>query len=111
MESILTLVLAVAIAIERLVEVVKPLYLKIKNYITKRDDGECTKTEKIIISIATGVILCLIGGIGLDISNVPVAIARILCGLAASLGSNAIHALLNLIVAFKDAAENIKSGE
>lgn len=108
-ESILTIVLAVAIAIERLVEVIKPLYLKVKNYITKRNDSECTKTEKIIISIATGVVLCLIGGIGLDIPAIPIIVSQILCGLAASIGSNAIHAILGLIVAFKDAAEKIKS--
>ncbi|MEN6313269.1 MAG: hypothetical protein ABFD25_03355 [Clostridiaceae bacterium] len=107
-ESVLTLVLAVAIAIERLVEVIKPLYLKIKNYFGKYI--ECSKTEKIIMSVLVGPTLCIISGIGIDIPGIaePVIVRAILTGLFASIGSNVIHTLLSLVVAFKDAAEGIK---
>lgn len=105
-ESVLTLVLAAAIATERLVEVIKPLYLKVKNYFGKYI--ECSKTEKIIMSVLAGPILCIIAGIGIDIPGVSTLVQAILTGLFASIGSNVIHTLLSLVVAFKDAAEGIK---
>lgn len=111
METISAIVLAVAIAVERLVEVVKPLYLRVKNTILKREYRECTKTEKIIMTVLIGPVLCIIGGIGLDIAGIPVAASQILCGLVASIGSNVIHTILNLIIAFKDAAEGLKPKE
>lgn len=105
-KSILTVLLAVAIATERLLEVIKPLYLKIKNYFGSYT--ECTKSEKIIMSVVTGPLLCIIAGIGIDIPGVSHIVQAILTGLFASIGSNVIHSLLSLVVAFKDAAERIK---
>ena len=109
-ETVLTIILAVAIAVERLVEVVKPLYLRVKNTILKREYRECTKTEKIIMTVLIGPVLCIISGIGIDIPGItePVIVQAILTGLFASIGSNVIHTLLGLVVAFKDAAEGIK---
>lgn len=108
--TVLTVILAVAIATERLVEVVKPLYLKLKNRFAKTVFIECTKTEKIIMSVLIGPALCIVSGIGIDIPGIaePVIVQAILTGLFASIGSNVIHALLGLVVAFKDAAEGIK---
>jgi hypothetical protein len=107
-ETVLTIVLAVAIATERLVEVVKPLYLKLKNKFGSF--AECTKAEKIIMTVLISPVLCIISGIGIDIPGItePVIVQAILTGLFASIGSNVIHTLLGLVVAFKDAAEGIK---
>jgi hypothetical protein len=108
MENILTIVLAVAIATERFVEVVKSIYLKIKNHFGSFE--ECTKAEKIIMSVLVGPALCIVSGIGIDIPGIaePVIVQAIFTGLFASIGSNVIHTLLGLVVAFKDAAESIK---
>lgn len=111
MEAVFTVILAVAIAVERLVEVVKPLYLKAKNLLLKRNDEECTKTEKIVMTVLIGPVLCIIGEISISISGFPAIVQQVLCGLVASIGSNAIHAILGLIVAFKDAAESLKKDE
>lgn len=110
--TILTIVLAVAVATERVVEIIKPLYLSIKKHFCKLAD-ECTKTEKIIMSVLTGPMLCIIGGIGIDIPGIaePAIVQAILTGLFASIGSNAIHTILSLVVAFKDAAEGIKDSQ
>lgn len=110
-ESVLAIVLAVAIAVERIVEVIKPLYLRAKNAVLKRNDEECTRTEKIIMTVLVGPILCIIGGVGISISGISATVQQILCGLIASIGSNVIHTLLNIIVAFKNAAEGLSNRE
>jgi len=104
-ESVLANVLAVAIAVERLVEVIKPFYLKAKNAFLKHNDEECTKTEKIIMTVLVGPFICIVGGVGINISGVSAVGQQVLCGLIASIGSNVIHTLLNIVVAFKDIAE------
>ena len=110
-ETVLTLVLAAAVAIERVVEVIKPLYLKVKRLFTKRDDIECTKTEKIVISVFAGPILCIVGGVKFDIPELSVIAQQVLIGLFASIGSNAIHALLSIVLAFKNGAEGLKKSK
>ena len=107
-ESILALVLAVAIATERVVEVIKPLYLKVKNFFAKGTYLECDKTEKIIMSVLAGPAICVILNIGISISGVPVVAQSILLGLFASVGSNAIHLVITTLTALKDATEGIK---
>jgi hypothetical protein len=107
-ESILALVLAVAIATERVVEVIKPLYLKVKNFFAKGTYLECDKTEKIIMSVLAGPVICVILNIGINISGVPIIAQSILLGLFASVGSNAIHLIITTLTALKDATEGIK---
>lgn len=108
LESILSIVLAVAIATERVVEIIKPLYLRAKNVILKRNDEECTKTEKIIMSVLTGPAICLILGMTADIPEIPTVVQSILLGLFASVGSNVIHTIISTITALKDATEGLK---
>jgi hypothetical protein len=110
-ESVLTIVLAVAIATERVVEVIKPLYLKVKNFFTKKncvEYAECDKTEKIIMSVLAGPVICIVLGIGIDVSGIPVIVQSILLGLFASVGSNAIHLIITALTALKDATEGLK---
>jgi len=107
-ESIMFIILSVAVATERLTEVVKPLYLKVKNTITKKQDAECNKIEKTIMAIAIGVVLALISQVDLGVANIPVIFQQITMGLFASLGSGFIHTIINLLQAFKEQAENIK---
>lgn len=106
----LTIILAVAIAVERVIEVIKPLYLQVKNKLFGKEYPECSKTEKIVMTILLGPVMCIIAQVGIDIPKVNEAavIQYILAGLLASTGSNVIHALLNIVVALKDAAEGIK---
>lgn len=108
--TVLTIILAVAIAVERVIEVIKPLYLQIKNKLLGKEYQECSKTEKIVMTILLGPVMCIIAQIGIDIPKVNEAavIQYILAGLVSSMGSNVIHALLNIVVALKDAAEGIK---
>ena len=110
LESITMVILSVAVATERLTEVVQPIYLCIKNKITKKQDVECTKTEKIVIATVVAVILALISGVTFGVTTIPVVVQQITIGLFASLGSNVVHSLINIITAFKDAAEDIKKG-
>ena len=112
-ETILLIAIAVAVATERLTEGVKALYLKLKEFIAKQTFDECTKTEKIIMTELIGVALCILaGGLGVKglspIANVPPIVQQVFIGLLASYGSNGLHALLKLVVAFKDAAEGLK---
>jgi hypothetical protein len=108
-ETILGILVLLAASVERLAEVVKPLYLKIKKLITKKEYAECDKSEKYIISIVIGVILGLVSGVNLGIAGVPITVQQIGAGLIASLGSNFIHTLVTLFTAFKDQAETIKT--
>ena len=108
MEAILFIILSVAVATERLTEVIKPLYLKVKNAITKKQDVECTKVEKIIMAILIGVVISLISGVGLGIATMPILLQQVTIGLFASLGSGFIHTIISLLSAFKEAAEDVK---
>ncbi len=107
-ESIMFIILSVAVATERLTEVAKPLYLKVKNTITKKQDAECNKTEKTIMAIAIGVVLALISSVNLGITGMPIILQQIMIGLLASFGSGFIHTIINLVIAFKEQAEGIK---
>lgn len=111
---VLSTILAVSIAIERLVELVKPLYIKAKNCITKRHDIEPTQTEKIVITIIIGPVVALVAGaLGVQevspFANVSPIAQQILIGFIASFGSNVIHPIIGLVAAFKDAAEGLKN--
>jgi hypothetical protein len=108
LESVFALILAISIAIERLVEVVKPLYLQVKKVILKKEFAECSKAEKTIISIVVGIILGLVSGVSFGIPSISIPIQGIIAGLVASIGSNVLHTLISLLGAFKEAAEDIK---
>lgn len=108
MENILAIALAVAIAIERAVEVVKPLYLKTKNFILKKAYAECTKTEKIIMSVLAGPAICYSLGLTANIPYIPDVAQPIALGIFASVGSNIIHTIISALTALKDATEGLK---
>ena len=108
--TVLTIILAVAIAVERVAGGIKPLYLQVKNTFAKRKYLECSKVEKEVLTILLGPVMCIIAQIGIDIPQVNEAavIQYILAGLVASLGSNTLHALLNIVLAVKNNAEGIE---
>lgn len=108
--DLLPILLTAATVLERLIEVVKPLYLKIKNRFSKEEYQECSKTEKIVMSIILGPLLCILAQIGIDIPkmNEAALIQYIFAGLIISLGSNCLHAILSIIIAVKDAAEGTR---
>ena len=109
---LLGIIVATAIALERLVEVIKPLYLQIKSAVFGKVFKECLSEEKKIMTIILGPVMCIVARVGIDIPAVSeaVIIQYILAGLVASLGSNVLHALLSIVLAIKNNAENIKTG-
>jgi hypothetical protein len=109
--TLLGIIVAAAIALERLVEVIKPFYLQIKNYFLGKKYEACSETEKKVMTILLGPVMCIVAQIGIDIPSVNEAalIQYILAGLVASLGSNVLHAMLSIILAIKNNAENIKN--
>jgi len=110
--TMLGIILATAVALERLVEFIKPFYLQIKTYFTGKRASECTTTEKKVMTILLGPVMCIIAQIGIDIPNVneSALIQYILAGLVASMGSNVLHAFLSIILAIKNNAESIRNG-
>ena len=111
--TILGTALTVAITVERLTELVKPLFLKAKSILKKKNYTDLTGSEKIAITIITGPVLTLVAG-ALGVQEVspflgaPPVVQQILIGLFASFGSNMLHPLIGLVAAFKDAAESLK---
>lgn len=110
LEVLLTLLLASAIVVERVSEVIKPIYLNLKELFYKQKFLECTPKEKVIISILVGCIVCIVGKIGLGISPdmLNINFQYVFTGLMTSLGSNIIHSLLSIVIALKNGAESIK---
>lgn len=104
----LSTVASVAAAVERLTELIKPSYLKIKNKIMKKDFTECTKAEKIVCTMLLGVLICILYKIGIDIpgANEPVIVQQLLAGLISSFGSNFLHILLSILTGIKDTTES-----
>lgn len=110
--TLLSLILAVSVAVERAVELIKPLYLKITNNYTKVQRIDCTKTEKTVMTILLGPIICIIAQVGIDLPGVNESniMQQVLAGLIASMGSNVLHALMSIILAIKSSAESVNSG-
>ena len=108
---LLGIILATAIALERLVELIKPFYLQIKKYVLGKVCADCSTTEKKVITILLGPVMCIIAQIGIDIPKVneSALIQYILAGLVASLGSNVLHAFLSIILAIQKNSESIKN--
>lgn len=112
MVTSLGVLLAVSIALERLIVFIQPFYLQIKTVILGKTYTECTAAEKRNMAILLGPVLCILAQIGIDLPQINEAaiIQYILAGLVASLGSGTLHALYNIVVAIQKNAENIKNG-
>lgn len=112
MVTLLGVLLAVSIALERLIVFIQPFYLQIKTVILGKTYTECTAAEKRNMAILLGPVLCILAQIGIDLPQINEAaiIQYILAGLVASLGSGTLHALYNIVVAIQKNAENIKNG-
>ena len=110
--SLLGVLLAVSIGLERLVEFIKPFYLQLKTAVTGKKYPECTPAEKRNMAILLGPVLCILAQIGIDLPQVNEAaiIQYILAGLVASLGSGTLHALYSIVVAIQKNAENLRNG-
>jgi hypothetical protein len=109
----LSIILGAAVASERATELIKPLYLKIKNQYSKTQYAECTKTEKEVMTILVAPLICIVARIGIDLPglNESTIVQQLLAGLIASLGSNVLHALMSIVLAIKDSAEGIDKTE
>lgn len=98
---------SVAVAVERTSEIIKPIYLKIKNCILKTEFIECSSTEKSIMSIILGILICILTHVRVDIPGINEAslLQEILAGLISSLGSNVLHNILSILTAIKNTTE------
>lgn len=107
MVALLSVLLGISVAVERAIEIVKPLYLQIKVALFRKEYTECSKVEKEVMSILIGPVVCIIAQVGIDLPGVneSAVLQQVLAGLITSLGSNVLHAVLNIIIAIKDAAE------
>jgi len=110
--SLLGILLAVSIGLERLIEFIKPFYLQIKTVVLGKKYPECTAAEKRNLAILLGPVLCILAQIGIDLPqmNEAAIIQYILAGLVASLGSGTLHALYSIVIAIQKNAENLKNG-
>lgn len=102
-----TIIASIAVIVERVTEIFKPIYLKIKNGFMKTEQTECTKLEKTIITIIISPIVCLLMQFGIDIPilDEPLAVQQILAGMIASFGSNVLHITLSILTGIKDTTE------
>jgi hypothetical protein len=110
--ALLGVLLAVSIALERLVVFIQPFYLQLKGFIFGKKYPECTPAEKRNMAILLGPVLCILAQIGIDLPMVNEAaiIQYILAGLVASLGSSTLHSLYSIVVAVQKNAESLKNG-
>jgi cobalamin biosynthesis protein CobD/CbiB len=112
MATLLGVLLAVSIALERLIVFIQPFYLQIKAVILGKTYTECTAAEKRNMAILLGPVLCILAQIGIDLPQINEAaiIQYMLAGLVASLGSGTLHAIYSIVVAIQKNAENLKNG-
>lgn len=105
--SLLGVVASVAVAVERATELTKPVYLKLKSKVLKKDLQECTRVEKSFMSMLLGSAICLLTQIGVDIPGVNETspVREILAGLLSSFGSNVLHTVLSILTGIKDSTE------
>jgi LytS/YehU family sensor histidine kinase len=113
--DMLNLTASVAVIVERITEILKPAYLAAKNKIFKKVQSECTKPEKITITIILSIFICISMGIGVDIPGITKTrfLQEILAGLISSFGSNLLHIILTILTGMKDTIEasNIRMRE
>jgi hypothetical protein len=115
--TILESLLIVAGLIEIFSEIIKTPYLKFKNTIllayNKPQVKECTKYEKRIISTILSLAVCIVAKFGVDIPawNESALLQYIIAGVFASLGSNILHMLLSIGIAFKELLEKVNQAK
>ncbi len=98
---------ALSVAAERATEVFKPIFLSVKNKIFKTNAPECSKPEKVFISMIFGVLIAIAVQVGIDIPAVnetPVE-QQVFAGLVSSFGSNILHMMLSILTGVKDSRE------
>jgi len=105
--DILNQTVSIAVIVERITEILKPAYLAAKNKIFKKEQVECTKPEKITITIILSIFICISMGIGIDIPGITKTslLQEILAGLISSFGSNILHIFLTILTGVKDTIE------
>lgn len=105
--DLLNQTVSVAVIVERVTEILKPVYLKAKNKIFKKEYTECSKTEKITLTILFSVFICISLGIRIEIPGITKTILfqEILAGLISSFGSNILHMLLTILTGLKNTVE------
>lgn len=98
---------SVAVIVERITEILKPVYLKAKNRIFKKEYAECSKAEKITLTILFSVFICIFLGIRIEIPGIAKTILfqEILAGLISSFGSNILHMFLTILTGLKNTIE------
>jgi hypothetical protein len=98
---------AVSVAAERATEVFKPIFLGLRNKIFKTNAPECSKPEKVFMSMIFGVLIAMAVQVGIDIPSVtetPVE-QQVFAGLVSSFGSNILHIVLSILTGVKDTRE------
>jgi hypothetical protein len=107
--DLFTVISAAAVTSERVVEIFKPVYLKFKNKAMKARLKDCTKLEKITMSMFFSILICILAQIGIDIPviNESHIVQQIFAGLVASYGSNVLHILLSILTIVKNNREVI----
>lgn len=103
----LAVLASVATAVERLTIFAKPFFLKTKIFLFRKNFTECTKIEKIFITIILGILLCIALQFSIDIPSVnePAIVGQILAGLISSFGSNTLHTILAVLTSIKEQHE------
>lgn len=104
---------AVSVAAERATEIFKPIFLILRNKLLKTNAPECSKPEKVFISMIFGVLIAIAVQVGIDIPAVnetPVE-QQVFAGLVSSFGSNILHMVLSILTGVKDSREaRIRAG-
>lgn len=105
--DILSATASVAVAVERIMEILKPAYLAVKNKIFKKEQTECTKMEKTTMTIVLSILICISMGIGINIPGIAASslLQQIFAGLVASFGSSMLHMFLSILTGIKDTVE------
>jgi len=97
----LTAITTIAVVVERTTQLIKPIYMKIKNKIMIKQVEELSAMEKETISIVVGILLCLLSNTGVPLSNQTEYINCIIAGLISSLGSNVLHSIIAMLTITK----------
>ena len=110
MLTTLTTLTTLGVVVERITQVTKPIYMKVKNNMFKTDGKELEPIEKECISIIVGIGLCLISNTGIQLSNVNQYIQCILAGVISSLGSNILHSVISMLQIIKTNMDSKSEG-
>lgn len=99
---------SVAVAVERITEILKPAYLIVKKRALKKEQSECTKVEKNTLILLLSIFICIIMHIKIDIPGITESgsIQEILAGLVSSFGSSILHTLVTILSGVKNTIES-----